>query len=41
MPEVTWGHKIEVGDTQRWYLPAGTLDAGQVITRKTGELGDT
>ena len=38
MLEVAEGNRDEVGDTQRQYTSAGTMDAG---TREIGVLGDT
>ena len=38
MLEVTGGNRDEVGDTQRRYTSAGTVDTG---TREIGVLGDT
>ena len=38
MLEVTGGNRDEVGDTQRRYTSAGTMDTG---TREIGVLGDT
>ena len=38
MLEVTRGSRNEVGDTQRQYTTAGTVDSG---TREIGVLGDT
>ena len=41
MLEVTGGDKEEVADTQGQCSPAENMDAGWVITREIGELGDT
>ena len=41
MLEVAVGNKDEVENAQWWYPPAETVDASGVITRETGELGDT
>ena len=41
MLDVSGGNKDEVGDAQGWCSPAETVDAGWVITRETGEVGDT
>ena len=38
--EVTGGSKDEVGDAHGQCSHAGTVDAGWVITRESGELGD-
>ena len=40
MLEVTGGDKEEVSDTQGQCSPAENMDAGWVITREIGELGD-
>ena len=41
MLEVTGGDKEEVSDTQGQCSPAENMDAGWVITREIGELGDS
>ena len=38
--EVTGGSKDEVADAQGQCSPTETVDAGWVITREIGELGD-
>ena len=41
MPEITVRNKDELANTQGWFSPAETMDIGWVITRETGEAGDT